>query len=155
MLQVREIRAAALGMAVLTMYLLLVLGSGRIDLGDFGGLWALYLKASLALWIFVGLVVQFGRIAAGARRSGREPFMGTYLRDLVADGTPPFTSHEFGPVLVAKPFQEPMGGKPAMGDECRAGRSGKCQDVEPAYVVGNHQQLALCGLPFHPYVQAA
>ena len=83
MTQVREIRAAALGIGVLAIYLLLVLGTGRIDLGDFGALWALYLKASIALWIFVGLVVQFVRIAAGARRSGREPFLGTYLRDLV------------------------------------------------------------------------
>ena len=42
MLQVREIKAAAVGMAVMALYFLLVLGSGRVDHADFGALLANY-----------------------------------------------------------------------------------------------------------------
>lgn len=83
MIAVREIRAAAFGAAILLGYLLLVLGSGRVDLAQFGALWAFYLQASIAMWVFLALILQVVRIAVGARRSGREPFLRTHLRDLL------------------------------------------------------------------------
>jgi hypothetical protein len=83
MSKVREYRAAGLGAAVVAVYLILVLGSGRVDQADFGQLLLNYLKASFALWIVVGLFINLTRFFAGARRSGREPFLIPFLKSFL------------------------------------------------------------------------
>lgn len=84
MLEVREIRAAGIGALVVTAYLALVLGSGRIDLAEFGRLLLFYLVASFSLWVVVGAGVFVWELARSARRSGREPFLAAFLRSFVS-----------------------------------------------------------------------
>jgi hypothetical protein len=51
----REIRAAGLGAAIVAVYAVLVLASGRVDPYDFARLLALYLNGSFALWMTVAI----------------------------------------------------------------------------------------------------
>lgn len=83
MFQVREIKAASLGVAIVGIYLTLVLASGRVDAMDFGRMLTRYLIASFALWVFVGLVLNFVRLGVAAIRSGREPFLPQFLRTVL------------------------------------------------------------------------
>jgi hypothetical protein len=80
MLQMREIKAASVGVAVVAAYLLLVLASGRVDAVDLGRMLSRYLVASFALWIFVGFVLNSVRLGIAAIRSGSEPFLPEFLR---------------------------------------------------------------------------
>lgn len=52
----REIRAAAVGLAVVGVYTFAVLVSGRVDIADFVHLLAWYLRTSFTLWSVVGMV---------------------------------------------------------------------------------------------------
>lgn len=51
----RETRACLIGIAVIGVYTLLVLATGRVRLDDFAALLAVYLAGSYALWLMVGL----------------------------------------------------------------------------------------------------
>jgi len=85
MLNIREIKGAGLGAAIVAAYMALVLASGRVDPGMFGRLLAFYIRTSFALWIFLGgfcvlvLMVQHGR------RSGGEPFLAKFAVTIVRD----------------------------------------------------------------------
>lgn len=52
----REIRAAALGAAIVGVYTLLVLMTGRVNLADFSLLFLGYIRGSINLWMLVALV---------------------------------------------------------------------------------------------------
>jgi hypothetical protein len=52
----REVRAAAVGLACISLYTFAVLLTGRVDVADFLQLLALYLHASFLLWTALGLV---------------------------------------------------------------------------------------------------
>ena len=59
MTDLREVRAAALGFAIVAFYMALVLLSGRVDPVQYSSLFLLYLRGSLALWLmlaFLGLL---------------------------------------------------------------------------------------------------
>lgn len=55
----REIKAACASGALVGAYMLLVLLSGRVDVGQFGRLFAFYLKTGFALWLLLGMVGLF------------------------------------------------------------------------------------------------
>jgi hypothetical protein len=75
MLQVREIRAVGVGVAVVMSYMALVLMSGRVDPMQFSRLLLTYVGGSFALWFIAGLVALVTHVLRGARASGSEPFL--------------------------------------------------------------------------------
>ncbi|HVF83655.1 MAG TPA: phosphatase PAP2 family protein [Sphingomicrobium sp.] len=83
MTDVREVRAALLGAAIVGLYLALVLGTGLVNVGDFSQLLSGYLKISFALWVFLGLIVIAIKLGVGAFRSGREAFLADFCRGLL------------------------------------------------------------------------
>ena len=85
MTQGREFKGAALGAAVVAVYLMLVLASGRVDPGMFGRLLLFYLRTSFMLWLFVlGFAVLVLMLKAG-RNSGKQPFLGRFITTTVRD----------------------------------------------------------------------
>lgn len=85
MLQIREIRAVGLGVAVVMSFMALVLMSGRVDPIQFSRLLFLYLGGSFALWALVGTVTLVVSILKQARTSGREPFLGKCLTNFLLE----------------------------------------------------------------------
>ena len=79
MLQVRELKGAALGAGVVTTYMALVLASGRVDPGMFGRLLAFYVGTSFALWTFVLGFVLLTSMVLASRKSGKEPFLARFI----------------------------------------------------------------------------
>jgi hypothetical protein len=69
----REIRAAAAGALVVAVYLLLVLSTGLIPLGEFAKLFAFYLKTSFFLWLFLGFLGLFVVLYRNRPRDGAGP----------------------------------------------------------------------------------
>ena len=103
MLSDREIKGAGLGAAMVAVYMAAVLMTGRIDPGMFARLLAFYIKISFALWIFVGGICLFGLLIHHGRKSGSDPFLAKFLRDLVKDRweRDRFTSAIWPPLLFA------------------------------------------------------
>lgn len=85
MTQAREIKGAALGAGIVLLYMALVLGSGRVDAGMFGRLLAFYLGISFALWAFVLSFAVLAKMVQAGRRSGKEPFLASFLVTSVQD----------------------------------------------------------------------
>lgn len=80
MIDAREVRATALGAAIVLSYMLAVLLTGRVEIGQFTLLFATYFGGSFALWTVLGLVFMFGHILRSARASGSKPFLGALIR---------------------------------------------------------------------------
>lgn len=70
MTELREVRAAGLGAAVVAFYLALILASGRVDLPQFGLLFLFYLKAAASLWAMFALVGLLWLLYAKRPRKG-------------------------------------------------------------------------------------
>jgi hypothetical protein len=83
MLDIREIRAALAGAAVVGAYLCLVLLSGRVDLVQFTKLFLAYASGSIALWVAVGTIAMFVQVLRRACRSGSEPFLFEFARESI------------------------------------------------------------------------
>lgn len=73
MRDVREMRAAAAGALAVGLYLVLVLSTGRVPIGDFARLLAFYLKTSFSLWLFIGLLALLVELYRNRPRSGPGP----------------------------------------------------------------------------------
>jgi hypothetical protein len=73
MLQNREVKAAAAGALVIAVYLLLILSTGRIPLGDFARLFAFYLDASFFLWLFLAFLALPVELYRHRPRNGSGP----------------------------------------------------------------------------------
>jgi hypothetical protein len=80
----REVRATAVGAAVVGCYTILVLASGRVDPGQFSIMFLSYVGASIGLWIGVGVVGMFVQLFRNARSSGDQPFLARFARDAAA-----------------------------------------------------------------------
>src|SRR5690606_25559592 len=65
-----------------------------------------------------------------------------HLFDLPGDCAAPLSGNEYGVVLIAQPLQKRVSGQPTLSDERGAAGAGKGEDVEPAHVVRDKQQLA-------------
>ena len=83
MLDIREIRAAVAGAAVVGAYLCLVLLSGRVDILQFAKLFLAYASGSIALWVVVGTIAMFVQVLRRARRSGSEAFLFAFARESI------------------------------------------------------------------------
>jgi hypothetical protein len=75
MVDARELRATALGAAIMLAYTVLVLASGRVDLGQLFGLFLLYAGGSFFLWLLVGVAWMLAQLFIAARRSGEGPVL--------------------------------------------------------------------------------
>jgi hypothetical protein len=84
-IQMREMRVAAVVAGIVMPYMLLILASGRVDPIQFGKLLSLYLSGSFGLWLAVGFVAILIRVLRAARTSGRQPFLMAAFRDLVQE----------------------------------------------------------------------
>lgn len=85
MIDLREIKGAGLGAAIVATFMALVLASGRVDPIMFGRLLAFYISTSFALWIFMGgLAVLTAMIRAGVR-SGSEPFLAKFVASVIRE----------------------------------------------------------------------
>src|SRR5688500_13948939 len=85
MRDVREVGVVAAGLAVVALYMSLVLGSGRVDLADFGRLPLFSLTASFSLWLLVGAAFALVRVTLAARRSGSESFLLAYFQSAMRE----------------------------------------------------------------------
>jgi hypothetical protein len=85
MFDVREIRAIAAAAAVLGIYTVVVLSTGRINTGEFAQLFADYLTGSALLWLVVGVIFGFFHLYRGARASGKQAFLVPLVRDALRD----------------------------------------------------------------------
>ena len=85
MLNIREIKGAGLGAAIVATYMALVLMSGRVDLGMFGRLLVFYIKTSIALWIFLGGLAILVVMVREGRKSGPEPFLVKFATGIVRE----------------------------------------------------------------------
>ena len=81
MLDVREIRATGVAAAVLGVYVVLVLSTGRVDLAEFAQLFTDYLTGSVLLWLVVGVVFGLFHLCRAARATGRQAFLVPLVRD--------------------------------------------------------------------------
>jgi hypothetical protein len=81
MRDMREIRAVIVGATVVTIYLCLVLMTGRVDLVQFADLFLTYATGSVTLWLVVGTMAMFVQIFRRMRRSGQEAFLFAFLRE--------------------------------------------------------------------------
>ncbi len=68
--QNREVRAIALMVSILTGFTAAVLGSGQVNLADFGQLVSLYLGGSFALWFVTGLAACFVMLVVNFLKNG-------------------------------------------------------------------------------------
>ena len=73
MRDVREIRAVAAGALVVVLYVVLVLSTGRVPIGDFARLLGFYLKTSFSLWLFIGLLALLVELYRNRPRAGPGP----------------------------------------------------------------------------------
>ena len=73
MRDVREVRAAAAGAGVVGAYMLMVLASGLVPVGDFAKLLVFYVRASFQLWLFFGLIATLVLIYRHRPRNGHGP----------------------------------------------------------------------------------
>ena len=85
MVNIREIKGAGLGAAIVAVYMALVLMSGRVDLGMFGRLLAFYVRTSFALWMFLGGFCIMILMVRHGRRSGNEPFLAKFFTTIIRD----------------------------------------------------------------------
>jgi hypothetical protein len=85
MRDMREIRAVFVGAAVVTIYLCLVLISGRVDLIQFSKLFLTYATGSVTLWLVVGTIVVFVQLFRRMSQSGKEAFLIAFLREAVEE----------------------------------------------------------------------
>ena len=76
----REVRAAGLCAAIVGLYTIAVLATGRVNLFDFGLLFSRYLSGSLSLMIFI-LVAAFGWFALTRRPASPARAIAGWLRD--------------------------------------------------------------------------
>jgi hypothetical protein len=81
MRDMREIRAVIVGATVVTIYLCLVLMTGRVDLVQFTDLFLTYATGSVTLWLVVGTMAMFVEIFRRMRQSGQEAFLFAFLRE--------------------------------------------------------------------------
>jgi hypothetical protein len=81
MRHMREIRAVIVGATVVTIYLCLVLMTGRVDLVQFTDLFLTYATGSVTLWLVVGTMAMFVQIFRRMRQSGQEAFLFAFLRE--------------------------------------------------------------------------
>jgi len=100
MVQLREVRAVALGAFTVAIYMALVLMSGRVDPVQFSRLLMAYLGGSFTLWLIVGVVTLLARLVHGARASGDKPFM----RDSVVTFVRERWERDFGASLLWPPI---------------------------------------------------
>jgi len=75
MRDLREIRAVTVGAAAVVFYALLVLMSGRVDLGQFARLFLAYASGAVSLWVMIGTITVFVEIFRRMRTSGGAPFL--------------------------------------------------------------------------------
>ena len=85
MVEAREVRATLLGASVLSIYVALVLMSGRVDFGQFTTLFLTYLGGSIGLWFVLGVICMFVAIYRAARRSGGDTFLVSLVSDTIRD----------------------------------------------------------------------
>ena len=85
MLNVRELKAAGAGAAIVVVYMSLVLISGRVDPGMFGRLLFFYVRTSFALWLGIGVLCLFVLLYQRGRVSGREPFLAKSFSSIVRE----------------------------------------------------------------------
>lgn len=71
----REVRATLVCAALLLTYMLAVLLSGRVDVAQFAGLFAIYAGGTIAIWVMLGIICISVQTVIQARRSGSEPFL--------------------------------------------------------------------------------
>lgn len=83
MADMREVRAIAVGLAVVATYTSLVLASGRVDPAQFWTMFATYVGGSIGLWLALGILCGFVLVIRQALRSGGEPFLFPFVRDSV------------------------------------------------------------------------
>lgn len=82
---VRELRAIALGAAVVAAYALAVLLSGRVGLGEFAQLFGVYFAGGVGLWLVLGALFMFVHMVRHARRSGGDPFLSALILGSIRD----------------------------------------------------------------------
>lgn len=83
MLSIREIRAAGVGAAVVGIYLVLVLMSGRVDLVQFARLFLDYGSGSMIIWLTIGTVAMFVQLFRRMRGTGKEAFLLAFVRESI------------------------------------------------------------------------
>lgn len=66
----REVRAAVAGVVAVAAYLLAVLSTGLVPIGEFANLLAFYLDGSFVLWMFIGLIAVLVVLYQGRPRKG-------------------------------------------------------------------------------------
>ncbi len=85
-MEIREIKGAGLGAAIVAVYMALVLASGLVDPGMFGRLLAFYIRTSFALWLFLGGFCILIMMVQQGRKSGKnEPFLARFFVTIVRD----------------------------------------------------------------------
>lgn len=82
---VRELRAIALGAGIVSVYALVVLLSGRVEAGQFAQLFGIYLAGAVALWVVLGGLFMSVSMVRHARRSGDRAFLLPLIRNSIRD----------------------------------------------------------------------
>ena len=85
MRDLRELRAALLGGAMVAAYVLVVILSGRVEYGQFTRLLLAYSSGSVFLWLVIGTIVVFVQIFRRMRRTGNDAFLFALARESIEE----------------------------------------------------------------------